>query len=181
MVKVALKKKDLFGGKFPTLSWSSDGYSNWLSQNAINVGLGVVFGTAQALTGDVISGISTLGSTLKQVTQAQFLPNSSKGNLNAGDIQTASAQNTFRTYAMSIKQEYAKIIDNFFSMYGYKVNTVKLPNLNTRTNWNYIKTIKSIIDGDIPQSDLQEIKNIFDDGVTLWHNPLTFLDYSQPN
>lgn len=33
----------------------------------------------------------------------------------------------------------------------------------------------------VPQEDLQEFKAIFNNGVTLWHNPATFLDYSQNN
>lgn len=175
------EEEGIIAGKFPTLGWSRDGYGNWLSQNAINVGLGVVLGTMQTVTGNVSEGLTTLGTTLKQVTEAQLLPNSSRGNLNAGDIQTASKQNTFRTYTMSIKQEYAKIIDNFFSMYGYLVNTVKIPNLNTRTNWNYIKTNNANLVGDIPQKDLEELKEMFNRGVTIWHNENTFLDYSQNN
>ena len=82
---------------------------------------------------------------------------------------------------LSIKSEYAKMIDDFFTMYGYKVNSVKIPNITGRSNWNYVKTIDSIIIGNVPQNDLQEIKNMFDDGVTLWHNTSTFLDYSQSN
>ena len=82
---------------------------------------------------------------------------------------------------MSIKQEYAKVIDTFFDMFGYKVNIVKLPNLTGRTNWNYVKTIGANIEGDIPENDLNEIKTIFNNGVTLWHNPSTYLDYSQSN
>ena len=66
-------------------------------------------------------------------------------------------------------------------MYGYSTNTLKIPNLNNRPNWNYIKTIGINIVADIPQEDLQTIKNIFDNGVTLWHKPTTFLDYSQNN
>lgn len=42
---------------------------------------------------------------------------------------------------MSIKQEYARVIDNFFNMYGYKVNDVKIPNITGRLNWNYVKTV----------------------------------------
>ena len=30
----------LIAGKWPTLSWSSDMYTNWLSQNAVNIGIG---------------------------------------------------------------------------------------------------------------------------------------------
>lgn len=82
---------------------------------------------------------------------------------------------------MSIKQEYAKIIDDFFTMFGYKVNTLKIPNLNSRSQWNYIKTNNCNILGEIPQEDLQKLKNMFNGGLTLWHNPNTFLDYSQEN
>ena len=82
---------------------------------------------------------------------------------------------------MSIRSEYAKVIDNYFSMYGYKVNIVKTPNLTGRTNWNYVKTIGANIEGDIPETDLNEIKNMFNSGVTLWHNASTYLDYSQSN
>lgn len=31
----------LIAGKFPTLSWSKDEYINWLTQNSVNIGLGV--------------------------------------------------------------------------------------------------------------------------------------------
>ena len=87
--------------------------------------------------------------------------------------------NVFTRY--NIKRQFAEKIDKYFDMYGYATNNVKIPNLNNRSNWNYIKTIGSNIIGSIPQLDLQNIKNIFDNGVTLWHNPNTFLDYSQAN
>ena len=82
---------------------------------------------------------------------------------------------------MSIKQEYAKIIDDFFSMYGYQVNSLKLPNITGRTNWNYVKTLECNIVGSLPESGVEELKEIFNNGVTIWHNPATFLDYSQSN
>ena len=82
---------------------------------------------------------------------------------------------------MSIKSEYAVIIDEYFSMYGYKVNLVTIPNVTGRANWNYVKTIGANIQGDIPENDLNEIKELFNNGITLWHNPETYLDYSQSN
>jgi hypothetical protein len=66
-------------------------------------------------------------------------------------------------------------------MFGYKVNRVKVPNITGRRNWNYVKTIGCYIDADIPQTDLEQIKEMFDRGITLWHNPATFVDYSQNN
>ena len=88
-------------------------------------------------------------------------------------------KNIFTRY--TIKRQFAERIDKFFDMYGYLTNEVKTPNLNNRPNWNYVKTIGANILGDIPQSDLQEIKNIFNNGVTLWHNQNTFLNYSANN
>ena len=73
------------------------------------------------------------------------------------------------------------LIDNFFTMYGYKVNNTKIPNITGRRNWNYVKTVDCNIEGYIPQEDLNEIKGMFNNGVTIWHNPATFLDYSQNN
>lgn len=81
----------------------------------------------------------------------------------------------------TIKRQFAERIDKFFDMYGYLTNNVKIPNINNRPNWNYIKTIGVNIEGYIPQQDLQAIKNMFDSGITLWHNTNTFLDYSQNN
>lgn len=87
--------------------------------------------------------------------------------------------NVFSRY--SIKFEFAKRIDLYFDMYGYLINEVKVPNLNSRPNWNYVKTIGSNIVGNIPQMDLLALKNIFDNGVTLWHNSQNFLDYTSNN
>ena len=88
-------------------------------------------------------------------------------------------ENTFSVYC--IKKEFAERIDKYFDMYGYKTNTLKIPNLNNRPNWNYIKTINANLIGNIPQNDLIAIKSFFDNGITLWHNPATYLDYSQNN
>jgi hypothetical protein len=56
-----------------------------------------------------------------------------------------------------------------------------MPNVIGRRNWNYVETIGCYIDGDVPQGDMQEIKDMFNKGVTFWHNPSTFADYSQNN
>lgn len=88
-------------------------------------------------------------------------------------------KNIFTRY--NIKSDFAKRIDKYFDMYGYLTNTVKVPNINNRPNWNYIKTIGANILGNIPQSDLLQIRDLFNNGITLWHNTSTFLDYSQNN
>lgn len=88
-------------------------------------------------------------------------------------------KNIFTRY--SIKREFAERIDKYFDMFGYTVNNRKMININKRSNWDYIKTQGANLLGDIPQFDLQALKEMFDNGVTFWHNPSTFLDYSQSN
>lgn len=174
--------------KFPVCNWATDVFTNWLTQNGVNIGLSVagsiVSGVAGAVTGNAIgvaSGILGVANTLGEIYKESLTPPQVEGNINCGDVVTASGQNDFHFEVRSIKKEMAKIIDDYFSMYGYKTNALKLPNITGRTNWNYVKTINCNIEGDIPQEDLQKIKDIFNEGVTLWHNPSTFLDYTQSN
>lgn len=191
-----LTRGDEYGinlGKLPICSYPTDMYTNWLTQNSVNImgmqissddinlATSAVGAIGSIASGDVLSGISNITSSLIAKKQHELIPPQSRGNLNAGDVVTASGTNTFHFYKMSIRSEYARCIDNYFSMFGYKINRVKTPNIFGRRNWNYVKTIGCNILGDIPQQEIQEIKNIFNAGVTLWHNPATFLDYSQNN
>lgn len=68
-----------------------------------------------------------------------------------------------------ITNEYITKLTNFFNMYGYKVNETKVPNFHTRQNWNFIQTESCVITGNFNNEDLQEIKDAFDNGITLWH------------
>lgn len=118
---------------------------------------------------------------MAQIEKQKMLPdNASLSSSNATLLgYNKIDKNIFTRY--SIKYEFAERIDKYFDMFGYLTNKVKLPNINNRPNWNYVKTIGCNIVANIPQTDLQTIKDIFDNGVTLWHNPTTFLDYSQNN
>lgn len=68
-----------------------------------------------------------------------------------------------------ITDEYRKKLSDFFNMFGYKVNEVKVPNFHTRKFWNYVQTTNCMITGNFNNEDLQELKNVFDNGITLWH------------
>lgn len=84
---------------------------------------------------------------------------------------------------MTIKKENAIAIDRYLSRFGYKVNEVKTPNLNSRTKFNFIKVggLDELITGDIPASDLEKINEICRKGVTIFHDYSTFGNYTQTN
>lgn len=179
--------------KLPICAWASDYYTNWLTQNALNIpltiattigatGLAVATGgTGLAVAGGaVLSAGTQIGNLLSERYQASLVPDQAHGNANASDINLAWQQ-FFTVKCMSVKAEFAEVIDNFFSQFGYKVNLLKLPNITGRRNWNYVKTVECNIFGDIPEEDVHELKMLFNRGITIWHNPSTFLDYSQNN
>lgn len=176
--------------KVPVCAWTTDYYTNWLTQNGVNVALSVassVAGVALApvtggvtLAGTVASGFS-IANSLAEMHKASTVPDQAHGNINTGDFIYGFTRNSISFYEMSIRPEVARVIDGFFSQFGYKVNRVKVPNITGRRNWNYVKTIGCYIEANIPQEDLQEIKSMFDKGITFWHNPATFADYNQNN
>ena len=198
------KRSDLSGGydysislqKFPTVSWSSDFYLNWQAYNSqyleIKTGLGAAAAGANMvgsmLTGNLggmVSGALSMGQIAadaqQQISVADMTPDSAKGNSNTGDFNFTVGKTVFTAYKMSCKNEYIQLIDNFFSMFGYKVNRVGVPHVTGRRYWNYVKTGHIDITGNIPQDDMNSIKKLFNTGITFWHDPTKYLDYSQNN
>lgn len=180
--------------KYPSLSWSSDHYLNWVAVNGpiteVNAGLSAVsFGVSAIggmISGDFsgasISGLaSNVANLMQQVREAEMTPPSAKGNLTGQNLTYGLDRIGFSLQKMNIRYEYAKMIDDYFSCFGYKVNELKTPNITGRLNWNYVKTVGCNVTADAPQEDIEEIRSLFDRGITIWHNPSTYLDYSQSN
>lgn len=197
--------------KMPTCAWNSDAYTNWLTQNALNLsnaelhGFGsftlgissavmgagllaaggpagmIAGGMAGAGVAGTLGGMNEVAGVAAQKYQHSLIPPQTRGDISTADVTYADGMSGFTIHRMCIKPEYARIIDDFMNMYGYKVNIVKLPNITGRRNWNYVKTINSYVEADIPQTDLNEYKQLLDRGITFWHNPSTFLNYSANN
>ena len=168
-------------GKFPQMNWATDTYINWLTENALNIATNTGVGLAQTFTGNIASGINTIANVINSNFIADRVPPQMVGNTNCGDVNVLMKGNKFHFYNMTIKYQFAKMIDSYFDMFGYKVNEVKIPNLHTRLNWNYIKTIDCNFDGEIPQNDLNTIKDVFNAGITFWHNPNNIYNYNLSN
>ena len=102
-------------------------------------------------------------------------------NSDSGGIAVSTGTNMFYYGRMSITHQYAESIDHFFDMFGYAVNTVDVPNINSRPEWNYVKTIGCSCWGDCPADDLTKIKEIFNNGVRFWKNPDHMGNYDYAN
>lgn len=79
-----------------------------------------------------------------------------------------------------ITQEYIDLLQDYFGKYGYKVHKVKIPNIHTRQNWNYIQTVGANIVGNIPQMFIDALEQLFNQGITIWHTT-DVGNYNLPN
>lgn len=182
-------------GKLPTCSWNTDVYTNWITQNAVNIPLNIAKGTTEVAVGSalmgtgheisggsaVAGGVQDIVGTMGEIYQHSLAPFQIEGTLNSGDVNYANNNARIDLLTRSIKAEYAAKIDDYFDMFGYKTCRVKVPNITGRSQWNYIKTIDCNVDGDIPQEDLNTVKEACNKGITFWHNPSNIYNYSLSN
>lgn len=189
-VSGAVESEGIIAGKLPTLGWVSDPYTNWLSQNAVNIGNGII-STSINFLGNLLEG--NLGGMLQDTKSIMdidaqryyydLMPLTSKGNVNGGDINTINKTNTFYFLNKCIKRENAIIIDDYFTRFGYKCNRLKVPNITGRPIFNYIQ-ISSTDDigfGEVPNLFMEEINQISRRGVTIWHNHNNIGNYNLNN
>lgn len=183
--------------KYPTCSWITDPYTNWLTQNSINVlgveinkedqaGLGLLSIAAGGLlmatgvggmagAGLMLGGATSMFNNMQQNYQHDKIPLQANGSTSSGDITYSAGHMYIPCFKMTIKQQYARSIDEFFTRFGYKTNRLKLPNQTGRTYFNYVEIGSSEIigypnDKGCPADAMEEINRIYRNGVTLWHD-----------
>ena len=181
---------------FPICAWVTDYFQNWLAQNKASIAVNTITGVAGAVVGGVaagmtgnavgvagavVSGVGTVANQLASVYQHSITPDKMVGSANAADILAVSKLSGFYTFCKTIQPEYAKIIDDFFTVYGYKVNAVKVPNRNVRPYWTYTKTHNCVVKGSVPCDDMKKIASIYDSGITFWKNGANVGNYSLDN
>lgn len=193
---------------YPQCGFASDVYKSYVAANAnalpvkmigmgisaaanlINAGAGVatMIATRGASgTGSVASGLSGLVNTglqaatfMAQIEDIKTKPPQFNG-AQAGPVDFAQNIMLPQFKKLKIKGEYARIIDNYFTMYGYATRRVKVPNLDVRERWCYTKTVGCVVKGNVPSDDLNYICRIFDNGITFWKNPSEVGNYSLSN
>lgn len=189
-------------GKFPSLGWSADLYTNWMTQNAVNLSLGLLGGAFDLGMGAVGigagsehgaeafgEGIKEIGNIIGEKYQRSLAPLTSRGMVNQGDVFTASGNNEVFVKPISITSQFAQRIDKYFTRFGYQTNQTKVANQLGRRYWNFVKiapgeSIGHSLSTDyfsVPASSMETINNIYRRGVTIWHDHANIGDYSLSN
>lgn len=180
---------------FPVCSWNNDTYKIYTAQNTIpnimNVGNAAVSGAISGATsggGAIGMALGAVTGALGQITnvisndyKASIAADQYRGSSNTGGTITPAGLNNIYYGRVCVSDEYARMIDNFFTMYGYSIRKVEHPEISTRPNWNYIKTVGCGITGSVPADDMRRICEIHDAGITYWNPGVTLGDYSLDN
>lgn len=169
-------------GKYPQLPFASDVFQAWLSMDASGsiislagtVATGALggtilpgIGTAAGAIGGFVVGISNL---LAQGYKKDIAPPQNNGTTAGSHALASMRLIDFGFMNKHIRAEFAQIIDDYFSMFGYACHLCKVPNRNVRPHWTYTKTLGCTIVGSIPADDMKKICDIYNNGITFWKN-----------
>lgn len=77
--------------------------------------------------------------------------------------------------------EQLQAIDNYFSLYGYKVSKFAIPYLWYRPIFDYKKIPDINISGNLPTNVINYIKGLFQDGIRVWHDKDKIFNYQESN
>lgn len=175
-------------GSYPTSSFGANQFQNYLVQNGPQIAISlagdlasVVGGIGAMAAAPATAGISGaagasaftsgavgIANTVADIYKHSLVSETVKGSQCVSNL-AYDTQLIIRLKNMQILPEYARIIDDYFNAFGYKVCRIKQPNIKGRASWNYVKTIDSNLTGDAPENAVQTLRAILDRGVTFWH------------
>ena len=180
------KETSLINQTLEEVTLWNDAFENYISQHrssattgvALNVlgglgmlGLGIATGGIGLVAG--IGGAVGVGSQIaNELIQREDLKQTPDNIQKLGNNLTFDILDDNLKYLLRhfrIKEQYRQSIFKYFSTYGYKSNSFEIPDIRSRYYFNYIKTIGVNIISNVANSGIQKLKEIFDNGVTIWH------------
>lgn len=173
---------------FPQFAYVIDSYRAWQALHTTAIQGAEVAGLAASAIGSAVSlnpgGIITSVASIATWDERNRLERE-KGDTVKGS-QGSNAMVATRGKGIYIRQkgltpEYAKIIDEFFTRYGYSSGRIKVPETHIRPKWTFTKTQNCALKGDIPAESAEKIRAIFNAGITFWINASEVGNYTLAN
>ena len=199
---------------FPHASWNIDSITQWNARygekfvgsmiagtisdilRGLEFGGQVATGVMEGIRGGDFSGMPSLANQLDSqqgvlnihnwldLGVAYKKPNQLASQASSSAVQVGQGRMGFRFMQMGVEYEVARMIDDYFTKYGYAIKRIKTPNIfNTDPNalplrpyWNYLKTVDIVIkpnsNPNIPKGlgaqDMKLIASIYNNGITFW-------------
>lgn len=141
-------------------------------QGAAESGVGVVDTLASPL-----KNIARLGA---KYSDARKMTDNAKGT-NAPNAMYLDGMFGFSAYHTKIPKEYARRVDDFWTMYGYPVNAVGKIDIFSRPHWNYIQAINVSIPAECTPQARIAWESALSAGITFWNPGTKIGSYSLDN
>lgn len=159
---------------------------------ALGAGVTVATGGTAGIAIAAGAGLYYIANRLAQINTIKHTPSQTYGQAQTESLNPGMGRVGFSFYSMSIKRQYAEIVDDYFTHYGYAILKNKKPNRNARPYWTYTKTLGCNIKGIpastvsggkyfIPSDEIQKICSIYDHGITFWTSADYIGDYNLDN
>lgn len=182
----------------PMGSNSIDSYESWRAQNEANItgtgiktgigaGVAIAAGIATAnplaVVGGVTSIMDAVVSTGQSAYNASIASDRFSGALSGSAVNYDTDVDGFYYRRLSVNRQFARAIDNFFTLYGYSQMKVAVPNRHARTRYTYVRTAGFNPIANIPQDARRYISARYDAGIRFWvdHESNDFCNYSLDN
>ena len=150
----------------------------------------VIGGPVGAVAGGLLGGASSLIDIAQQnrslIAKKEYmkaLGNTANIPQSSNALITSTKNVGFMLFQKHLRNAYMKTIDDYFSLYGYRISEIKTPNIMLELNrtttephyirqrWNYIQTNGcNIHSAQCPASVITEIEKIYDKGITFWND-----------
>lgn len=173
------------------LGLSSDAYINYMQNNkasaisgiglalaggAISLGVGAATGGVGLAMGAgvALSSFSTVAGELAKRKDLVNMPDNARSYGNNIAFDMIDNNRSLYMFRFEISDTYKRIIGDYFALYGYKSNVLKVPSLRTRLRYNFIKTLQcnlaSVNNSGVPSPHMEKLQDIYNKGVTIWHH-----------
>lgn len=127
-----------------------------------------------------MQGLEAIGDTIIQTNIARKLPADLKGNIKTSPLTSGEKIRVYNRL-QTINSDQAKSIDDYFTMFGYKVNKLAIPNRHNRLHYTFIKTKGCKVHGNAPADAITRIQNMYNSGIRFWVNANEIGDYTVTN
>lgn len=138
---------------------------------------------SQAFAGNVGGAVQgAVGAVQQSINMIDALGQRGVNTGASGDIMSITEKRAMPVFAdVSPTEAQCRYIDDYLDVYGYAINEIgKISSyMKNRSNWNYIQVANCNIKVSAPNDDVNKLKQMFESGVTIWHQ--NFGDYDQAN
>lgn len=177
---------------FPQCAFNIDQYKAFLAQNSSTIAVeavstatsGVINTVTNAMNLNVGGAVRSAYTAAEKAARLMAFhsdyarkPTQSNG-VTTGGWLASNRKLDFYFLKQSITAQYARMIDGYFTMYGYAQNKMMTPNMNARPHWTFVKTAGCVLSGNLPADDAAKIENIFDNGIRFWKDHTKIGHYS---